>query len=160
MKNCILIFFTFIGFQLFSQLSNDKLFNDKLVELLIRNVNEAFVKDIHADTTIIYIDAREKNEFDVSHLKNAIWVGYETFSMKSIKNLPKDSKIVVYCTVGYRSEKITKKISKAGFTNVSNLIGGIVEWKNLGNPVYDSNNKKTEKVHTYDKSWSVWLKKE
>lgn len=159
MRTTIVILCTLFGLQTFAQLSEDKAFNGKLIEILSRDVEESFVKEIHSDTSIMFLDSREKKEYDVSHIQDATWVGYETFSMKSVKSIPKDTKIVVYCTVGYRSEIITKKLSKAGFTNVSNLIGGIVEWKNLGFIVLDSSNNKTEKVHTYDKDWSIWLKK-
>jgi rhodanese-related sulfurtransferase len=37
--------------------------------------------------------------------------------------------------VGYRSEKVTEKLQKAGFTQVSNLYGGIFEWVNQGYPI-------------------------
>ena len=46
-----------------------------------------------------------------------------------------------------------------GFTNVFNLVGGIFEWKNQGHAVYSTQNKITEKVHAYNKTWGVWLTK-
>lgn len=159
MKEIILTFLTLLSFRLTAQLSEDKKFNSKLLSILPRDVNEVFAKDIHADSTIIYLDARERKEFDVSHLKNARWIGYDDFSISSVKSIPKNAKIVVYCTVGYRSGKITKKLTKAGFTKASNLVGGIIEWKNLGYSVVDESNKDTERVHTYNKSWSIWLRK-
>ncbi|MFN3588598.1 MAG: rhodanese-like domain-containing protein [Spirosomataceae bacterium] len=110
-------------------------------------------------TSPVLLDAREKKEFDVSHLKGAKWVGYDTFSLEAVKNLPKDSPIVVYCSIGVRSEKIGDKLRGAGFTNVQNLYGSIFEWVNQGNPVYDNQNKPTKKVHAYNKMWGMWLSK-
>ncbi|MFY0603777.1 MAG: rhodanese-like domain-containing protein [Flavobacteriaceae bacterium] len=109
----------------------------------------------------ILLDAREKKEFLVSHLKNATYVGYDTFSLKkTMKVLPdKKAKIVVYCSLGVRSEDIAEKLKKAGYTNVLNLYGGIFEWKNNGNKVFDSKEKETEKVHACTKEWGKWLKK-
>ena len=110
--------------------------------------------------TVILLDAREEREFDVSHLKNALFVGYEQFNLKkTIKKLPqKDAKIVVYCSLGVRSEDIAEKLKSKGYTNVYNLYGGIFEWKNEGNDVY-SKGLKTEKVHAFSEEWSKWLLK-
>jgi len=111
---------------------------------------------------VILLDAREQREFEISHINNATHVGYNNFNLKKIVEvLPKDknSKIVVYCSLGIRSEDVAEQIKKAGFTNVFNLYGGIFEWKNYGNKIYSSNNKPTEKVHVFDKEWDVWLKK-
>lgn len=112
-------------------------------------------------TNAIILDAREKKEYDVSHLKDAIYVGYIFFELDSIQQkIPgKNSQIVVYCSLGIRSEDIAEKLKKAGYTNVYNLYGGIFEWKNNDFPVYDSEKKETENVHAYNKTWSKWLTK-
>jgi hypothetical protein len=59
--------------------------------------------------------------------------------------------------VGARSEKITEELLKKGYSDVSNLYGGIFEWVNEGKPVY-TNNRKTTKVHAYSMAWGIWLK--
>lgn len=104
------------------------------------------------------LDAREKTEHEVSHLQNAIWVGHDTFTLKSVAELDKNKPVLIYCTVGARSEEIGKKLQKEGFTRVYNLYGGIVHWVNEGRPVF-AKGKPTQKVHTYSKPWSVWLTK-
>ncbi|WP_309608087.1 rhodanese-like domain-containing protein, partial [Flavobacterium sp.] len=110
---------------------------------------------------IIILDAREKNEFEVSHLKNANFVGYNNFNSKKIiqdyKN--QDATIVVYCSIGIRSEKIGEKLLKLGYKNVYNLYGGIFEWKNQNQEVVDSEQKPTENVHAFSKEWSEYLLK-
>ena len=63
----------------------------------------------------------------------------------------------MYCSVGYRSEKISEKLEKLGYTNIYNLYGGIFEWKNVGKKVYDNKGQVTEKVHAYDNVWGRWL---
>lgn len=102
------------------------------------------------------LDAREKEEHEVSHLQNAIWVGHETFSLKSVAELDKNKPVLIYCTVGARSEEIGKRLQQEGFTRVYNLYGGIVHWVNEGRPVF-ANGKPTLQVHTYSKPWSIWL---
>lgn len=157
MKNAI-FFFLLISINTFSQ-SN--------LKNLLKKYNTESVPYISVDTlqtisdNVILLDAREKKEFKVSHLKNAQFVGYEKFNLKkTIKKLPnKNAKIVVYCSLGVRSEDVAEKLKKAGYTNVLNLYGGIFEWKNNGNTVYNSKEIATEKVHTFNLDWSKWLLK-
>ena len=42
---------------------------------------------------------------------------------------------------------------------MSNLYGGIFEWKNNDFTVVDTNEEPTEDVHTFSKEWSQWLLK-
>ena len=112
-------------------------------------------------TKVIILDAREKEEYNISHLKNALFVGYTTFELDSVfRKIPnKNSEIVVYCSIGIRSETIAFKLKKAGYSHVFNLYGGIFERKNNNFKVYNLENAETENVHAYSKEWSVWLKK-
>ena len=125
--------------------------------LLKHDVKEIGVKQANQENDAIFIDAREKKEYDISHIKNSIWVGYDNYSIKPLALLDKTSKIIVYCSVGYRSEIIAKKLIALGFQNSMNLYGGIFEWVNQGYPVYDLQNQVTSKVHAYSKSWGIWL---
>jgi len=102
------------------------------------------------------LDAREKVEYQVSHLQHAKWVGHETFSLKTVAELDKNKPILIYCTVGARSEEVGKTLQKAGFKKVYNLYGGIFHWVNEGRTVF-ANGKPTLRVHAYSKPWSVWL---
>lgn len=108
---------------------------------------------------VVLLDTRAKREYEVSHLPEARWVGYEEFDLKKVENLPKDTPIVVYCTVGVRSERVGEKLKAAGYQNVRNLYGSIFEWVNQDNPVVDNQGKPTQKVHAYSRTWGVWLNK-
>jgi rhodanese-related sulfurtransferase len=118
------------------------------------------VGELNALQTPWLLDTRQQEEYAVSHLKNAMWVGFKEFELDSItaKISNKNSEIVVYCSIGVRSENIGEKLLKAGYTNVKNLYGGIFQWKNEGYPVYDLDEKKTEKVHAFSKHWGKLLK--
>ncbi|WP_317039346.1 rhodanese-like domain-containing protein [Hyunsoonleella jejuensis] len=117
------------------------------------------LKNIQEQVTLL--DSREEREFKTSHIKDAIYVGYDFFSLDSVQEkLPnKKSPIVVYCSLGIRSEDIAEKLKKAGYTNVLNLYGGIFEWKNNDLDVLNSKEKPTDSVHTFSKVWSKWLHK-
>ena len=67
--------------------------------------------------------------------------------------------VILYCSVGYRSEKAGEKLLEKGYKNVLNLHGGIFEWKNSGYEVVDPKGEHTDRVHTYNKEWSEYLDK-
>ena len=154
-----LIFFIFlISINTFSQ----RKIKDILKEYNTESIPYISVENLKSiSNNVILLDARERKEFTTSHIKNALFVGYDKFNLKkTVKQLPdKNAKIVVYCSLGVRSEDIAEKLKEAGYTNVLNLYGGIFEWKNNGNNVFNSEEKETEKVHTCTKEWSKWLLK-
>ena len=119
------------------------------------------VEDLKSKNNLIYLDAREPKEFNVSHIKNAIPVGFDHFKIQTVTSAVKDKNatIVVYCSIGVRSEKIGEKLLKSGYKNVYNLYGGIFEYKNSGGKVINNQNKQTDSVHAYNKAWSVYLTK-
>ena len=161
MKRIINIIFAILAvFSAQGQDIKDKAFANRLKVLLSHNVDEISVKEAYSiKNQVIFLDARAKNEYNVSHIKNAKWIGYDTFDMKQLKGIAQNKKIIIYCSVGYRSEKITKKLNKLGYKDVSNLYGGIFEWVNQGHKVYNNQGNATLKVHTYNKTWSKWLKR-
>lgn len=126
------------------------------------NIPYIYVKQLEKQIPqSILLDAREWSEYKVSHLKNAIYVGYDTFKIDSVqKKIPnKNTKIVVYCSLGIRSETIANNLKKVGYHNVENLYGGIFEWKNNNLPIYNAAEKVTDSIHAFSKAWSKWVKK-
>ena len=105
----------------------------------------------------VVLDTRPEAEYVVSHLPDARRAGYEDFDEATVAGIPRDQPVVVYCTVGYRSERIGERLLALGFTQVFNLYGGIFAWKNQGYPVVDAQGQPTERVHTYNQDWSQWL---
>lgn len=135
-----------------------KQYNDESIPYItVQELQE----DLNQNNFITILDARQIKEYQISHLANAIYVGSKDFNIKLTKNrLPKkDEAIVVYCSIGVRSEKIAKKLKDAGYKNVKNLYGGIFEWKNNGFTVYNLQSQPTDSVHTYNKKWSNYLQK-
>ena len=139
----------------FSGCAQDEKYDEKLKSLYKGTVPTVLPDSVSEDA--VFLDTRELEEFEVSHIENSIFTGYEDFNTDSLKHLSKTDTIVVYCSVGYRSERIGEKLQKMGYANVYNLYGGIFQWKNSGYKVVDMNGKETEKVHTYNKNWGKWL---
>lgn len=131
-------------------------FEITLNTLLSHTVEQVYVHQINDLTNYVVLDTRTKKEFDVSHLQDAIWVDYENFDTSKLKLIDQGKQVLVYCSVGYRSEKIGEKLIDLGFKNVQNLYGGIFEWSNQNKPLYRQNHK-TDSVHGYNAIWGVWL---
>ncbi|MCH2046090.1 MAG: rhodanese-like domain-containing protein [Saprospiraceae bacterium] len=110
------------------------------------------------NSAFIILDTRPQREYEVAHLPNAKRVGYKDFDINKLSYLDKDQKILVYCSVGYRSERVGEQLQEEGFTQVYNLYGGIFDWKNKGYIVHNANQLPTDTVHAYSQKWGKWLK--
>ncbi|MEO6288999.1 MAG: rhodanese-like domain-containing protein [Ginsengibacter sp.] len=136
---------------------------DGLLNLITKSLLSSKVPKIDVgeaaahQSSYIFLDSREKDEYDVSHIKNSIFVGAEDFAIDKLGKISKDADIVVYCAVGVRSDKIAKEIIDAGYRHVHNMHGGIFEWINKGNPVYDTSGNPTSSIHAYSKFWGVFV---
>lgn len=154
-------FFVFMPFTILAQdiSKKEKGFNKMLDLMLSHSVEEVGVSEIPKDKSIVWLDARERNEFEVSKIEEAVWVGYDDFDLTRVSNISKDEEVIVYCSIGYRSEKIAERLKQEGYKNVKNLYGGIFSWVNHDKKVYDSTGLETKKVHAYSRLWGVWLEK-
>lgn len=84
----------------------------------------------------LLVDVRTPEEFESGHLKGAINIDFRGNDFKTqIQKLDKHAPIFVYCHSGNRSGKATEMMRELGFTNVSNLTGGISGWEAEGHPV-------------------------
>ncbi len=104
----------------------------------------------------VFLDARESDEYAVSHLPGAIRIGYDDPDYAALVSIDKGASLVVYCTVGFRSERIAKNLRDRGFREVHNLYGSIYAWKLAGLPLVDASGP-TNRLHTYNKKWGSYF---
>lgn len=155
--------FCMIGLMALSVIARgqNKLGFDLMVNAFISNkVDTIGTQDLevmiqHGNTVLL--DAREKPEFDVSHLLGAHWVGYDDFNLSRLKGISKSDSIVVYCSIGKRSGDIGEKLKEAGYQNVLNLYGGIFDWTNHNGKVVNDQNESVKYVHPYSTTWGYWV---
>ncbi|MEK6626929.1 MAG: rhodanese-like domain-containing protein [Bdellovibrionota bacterium] len=77
---------------------------------------------------VIFIDCRERDEFEEGHIPQAQFIPLSHFE-KEIENIMnKNIEIVVACRSGHRSMNACEILDSKGFTNISNLSGGILGW--------------------------------
>ncbi len=138
----------------------EKTYHSQL-KLLYKNSVPFISADSLADRlsshNILVLDIRSMPEWEVSHIAGARQVAYDGFDIKPFMELSRQQPVAVYCTIGYRSEKVGKQLKDAGFEQVYNLYGGLIEWKNRGLQVVDAADKPTNKVHTFNRYWGIYL---
>ncbi len=138
--------------------------DNRLLDFITKPLQSSAVPKIDIEeaakhqSSYIFLDSREREEYNVSHIKGATYVGYNEFSLDKVTQLPKDANIIIYCAVGVRSDKVAGQMIKAGYSNVYNLFGGIFEWMNEGNSVYNKAGYPTPYVHAYSRLWGTFLK--
>lgn len=138
--------------------ATDKAFDSKVSRTIRFSVPTMDVAALKAQQGTVYIlDAREREEYEVSHLPGARFIGYKDFGAAALQGIPKDARVVLYCSIGYRSEKIGEQLLAMGYKDVHNLFGSLFEWANRGYPLIDKDGQPTTRVHTYNRSWSRWV---
>ena len=97
-------------------------------------VNE-FAQKI-ADPAVVILDVRTPAEFASGHIAGAVNVDFESGSFdRDIQKLENFKTYAVYCRSGNRSGQAVKVMQDAGFTNVFNMNGGVIDWANAGLPL-------------------------
>lgn len=92
------------------------------------------------------IDVRFQGEYNQFHAPNAVNLSLPRILMNNspwlrryvvpqwFQELPKDEPIALICLTAHRSPIAAKQLTKAGFTKVYNITGGMMEWWRLGLP--------------------------
>lgn len=85
------------------------------------------------------LDVRTPEEYAEGHINGAtnINVQSDNFREMAVRELSKDSTVLVYCRSGRRSLTAAEILIKLGY-KVVNLKGGIIDWKENGRPLVDS----------------------
>jgi rhodanese-related sulfurtransferase len=104
----------------------------------------------------VLLDVRTSDEWNVSHLSGARQVEPNASAESATTGLAKETPIVTYCAVGYRSGEMAERLRAAGFTNVRNLEGSIFQWANEHRPLVRSDQPVTQ-VHPYSNFWGRLL---
>jgi sterol desaturase/sphingolipid hydroxylase (fatty acid hydroxylase superfamily)/rhodanese-related sulfurtransferase len=107
-----------------------------------------WLADSHREPPVL-LDARTEDEFNVSHLPNAV------------REVPPEAiasgkPIVAYCSIGWRSAEAVRHLVQDGHTNVFNLEGSIFKWASEGRPL-EAHGLSVRKVHPYDSKWGRLL---
>ncbi len=105
----------------------------------VTNMNvEEFSKKI-TEAGVITLDVRTQGEYAEGHLEGAQLIDFQSGNFENeISSLDKNATYAVYCRSGNRSGQAVKIMHDAGFHNVYNLNGGVIDWANAGLPLVNN----------------------
>ena len=113
------------------------------------------LKVLIGDTNLVLIDIRQADEQAVSMLPGALTT--REFAERFRKGIPKEKRLVVYCTLGYRSGKYAMELAGQKI-RAENLEGGLMAWSHVGGDLVVKNPDglvtPTRRVHVYSQGWN------
>ncbi len=94
---------------------------------------EAAAKTKSSDAVIV--DVREKDEWDESHIPDAVHMSRGTVELEVEEKFPdRNTTIICHCGGGGRSALAAESLQKMGYKNVRSMAGGFKAWKAAGLP--------------------------
>lgn len=129
----------------------------KLAKMVTVDDNAISAKAANGLADALFLDAREPDEYAVSHLPGAKLLGYSEIDWSQLRGVDKSRPVVVYCTVGYRSERVARDLRERGFERVYNLYGSLYAWALAGLPLEGPDGQRTRRIHTYNKRWGTFI---
>ncbi len=115
-----------------------------------------------SETDYLLVDTRSSREYTTSHLRGAI---NSTIPDAILREAAKQGKstVVLYCSVGYRSAVVAKKLQDrlaegtgSEQAAIYNLKGSIFEWANRGKATF-KNGEEVNIIDPYDMLWGQLL---
>jgi adenylyltransferase/sulfurtransferase len=91
-------------------------------------------RKLDAKEDVFVLDVREPHEYQIVNLGAPLIPVGDIARRASELADKKNSEIVIHCKSGARSQKAALVLKQAGFTNVSNLAGGILAWADKIDP--------------------------
>ena len=86
-----------------------------------------------ADEPPVFVDVRDRDEWDEGFVPGAVWIQRGNLESRIEGLLPdRDRELVLYCASGSRSAFAVKSLNELGYTRVSSMAGGFVDWKRNG----------------------------
>jgi hydroxyacylglutathione hydrolase len=84
---------------------------------------------------LIVLDVREGDEYDAGHIAGARQISYKTLDARLDElNLDPDAPLAIVCASGMRSSTAASLLLRRGYTNVSNVAGGMDAWRRAALP--------------------------
>ncbi|HET9214615.1 MAG TPA: molybdopterin-synthase adenylyltransferase MoeB [Gaiellaceae bacterium] len=101
----------------------------------IEEVDAVRASELRDGGGTVFVDVRERNEWDEGHIPGAVHVPRSYLESKIEQAVPdRETDLVVYCASGNRSAFAAKALEELGYESVASLSGGFTDWKRNGFP--------------------------
>ena len=136
-------------------------FADETVPAMrVKEVLEILERD--TEKRVVFLDCRDAEERAVSVIPGAVSEYDDGKEIKTEDDDGKETIVICYCTIGYRSQKKVQELKKRNpDVKAYNLSGSIVAWTHDPRApalVDPKTGKETKRVHTYGKTWALQQK--
>jgi len=103
------------------------------------NMNVLDFSNKITESGVVILDVRTPGEFAEGYIEGARMIDFQGGSFETeIESLDKNATYAVYCRSGNRSGQAVKIMQDAGFLNLFNLEGGVIDWANQGMPLVNN----------------------
>jgi adenylyltransferase/sulfurtransferase len=117
------------------EVARDKAVGDHpIVDGIPQITVEELKRKLDAKEDVFVLDVREPHEYPIANLGAPLVPVGEVERRIGELAAQKNREVVVHCRSGARSQKAALVLKQAGFTNVSNLAGGILAWADKIDP--------------------------
>src|SRR5262245_6859645 len=98
------------------------------------------------------IDVREQNEWDESHIEQALHVPQGELVERLDEVAPDTSeRLLLHCRTDNRSSRMAAELAGLGYDNVAVVEGGIVAWEDAGLPTVNASGLTKEQRMRYSR---------
>ena len=99
----------------------------------VENVDAPTFSQVVTEPGVVTLDVRTPQEFAEGHIAGAINIDAEAADFEAqLGTLDKGTHYAIYCRSGNRSGVASAKMADLGFTKVTNLDGGVIDWTAAG----------------------------
>jgi len=113
--------------------------------MLYKDIESKDVSALILSGPVTIFDMRDLNSFNSGHMDKA--VPANDFAIEQIiKKNKKQENILVYCYLGNSSRDLSNLLTKFGFNNVYNLVGGYTAWKKFSNQSVASDSSRFDRL--------------
>jgi len=100
----------------------------------VAHAHEHWLQGERSPIPFMLLDVRTPEEYAEGHIKGAKLIPIQRLPER-LAEVPHDKRVYVYCRSGARSARAAKLLAEHGYTNIENIKGGIVAWRDAGYPV-------------------------
>ena len=124
----------------------------ELLQRVKGEIGEIDAREAQEREGALYVDVRERDEWDEGHIPGAVWVPRGNLESRIENAVPdRSTPIVLYCASGARSAFSAKALGELGYEDVVSLAGGFTDWKRNGYDVELSRSLSPERRTRYSR---------
>jgi len=112
---------------------------EDLIEEAKQQIDEVTPEQVRAmqerNESVVYLDVREPNEWNLGRLPHAIHLPRGNLETKVEGMIERGQRVVIYCARGNRSALAALTMKQMGYENVASMARGFMGWADINGEV-------------------------